>query len=549
MSDYSDAIKAPIRKITGRVEIELGGHDLLVFEGEDIFEISLLEEATGAGPSPLGFVTSNELTVSLNNADRWFTPSNPDRLFDVRPGLEIRAYLIIETAGGDVEVSLGTFYTGEWDTPSNSIEATTTCHDRLMQIINLDTPQIPVMTDTTVAGMFGRLFQGLGLEPAEFVVNASLTQPIKAGWFPRDTVGVSLQVLAEAGNCFVSVDRHNRITVQPNLRSGEPLATFTDQDMLFSVNNPQRINDIYTAIKMQYRVPYLKPANRNLVRADNLVIPDGGITLDRIDFHGDDVPVMQVDWVYLYGPEFTGEVWDLFVGEPDGTPSGTFKLYDGTDETGNIAHDATNTTIQGELEGIYGAGNAEVSGADRDFEIKFTVGVGRTDLSADFSNLVNLVGSSLLRRTQYSGQIESEVSFIWFGATDIILQVDNDSGYAEEVNLEVKGIGTGHHIGHNVITDAEAVTNYGHKELSLENYLIQSQAVARAYSELLINYVSDPLAMFEINYRGDPAIQVGDIIRVQSTQDKIPATDVMVRRIELNYDGGLTSKIRCRRAS
>ena len=541
---YKEAVKSPSRKWRVTVEVDFP-EGTYKFEEDEIVNFSLLREASGRGDNPLGFITSNEFVLALDNHDRRFSPFNTAKEYTIRPGLEVRPYLILELPGPDATIPLGTYWTSDWDTNSTSIEAITTCHDRLMDIISLDTPQIPPMIDTSVSEMFGRLFRALGLGIDEYIVSSSLTQPVKVGWFERDTVGNSLQKLAEAGNCFVSVDRQNRIIVQPNIRTSDPVAEYTDEDMIFSVNNPQQVLDIFTAIKMQYRVPYQKERSVNLVRADNILIPPGETTLDRVDFHSADIPVLEVTRVYIYGRDIAQETWDLYLGGADG---GTFTLGDGTTNTDPMAHNINNTGIQGELEDIFGAGEVVVTGAAGDFEIVFSLNVGESGLRASFTSLANAVNPYILRRRGYVGPVLSEVRSLSWGATDIILNIENETELTEEIDIQVEGIGTGHHIGHSVISDAEAVNNYGHKELALENHLIQAQQVAANYSEILLGYVSDPLAWFEISFRGDPILDVGDIITIESAADKVEPTDIMVKRITLEYDGGLTSTIRGRRA-
>jgi len=550
-AEYEIAVRAPSRKWSAKVEIDFP-EGTAKFDDDDIASISLLEEAHTTGQNPLGFITSNELTISLHNQDRRFTPANPAHDYDVRPGLEVRAYLVLKLPDtiypeSDAEIPLGTFWTDEWDTPSDSMEATVTCHDRLLQIINLDTPQIPVMVDTTIGQMFGRLFRALGLEPDEdYVVSPALTQKVKAGWWERDVVGNSLQVLAEAGNCFVTVNRDNQIVVLPNVKVNPEEDDEYTEDELFTINNPQRILDIYTAVKMQYRIPYLKEPGQ-LVRADNIFIPAGRVILDRIDFKPDDIPVMQIDWVHLYGRDQQTEIWDLSLG---GATGGNFKLGDSDLglETEALADIVDAGTIEIELRDVYGEDHGiKVTGEAGIFEFTFTFDQGRTFFYADFTNLTGATQPILLRRRVHIGPVQSRVEVISYGATDIILQISNEGEVDEEISIEIKGIGSGHHLGHGVVINGPAIIEYGHRELSCENHLIQSQALAKAYSEMLVEYLSDPLAKVEYDYRGDPLVTVGSIITVGSVIDKIPAGMITVHRAELRYDGGLDSSIVGRR--
>ena len=679
------------RQISARVEIDFPAPlGTVIFEDEDIISMTLLEEASGDSRSPLGFVTANQISLSLANTNRRFTPSNPDRVYNVRPGLEIRPYILIQ--GPAIEpyaYPLGTFWCDDWDTPSDSMEASTIGHDRLMEMLNKDTPQIPVMLDTTIREMFGRLFRSLNLEIDEYIINPRLSQPVKVGWFPRTTVGQSLQLLAEAGNCFVTVNRHNQISVQPNFgiylhrgedfsdtnigleatyigtpegnienafdesldssyypnsvecmveidfglneyrqlekitmwgaadtttardfrfegsidknlwipltentlipndtqqefifennnmfryyrlsvfsnylgnrtrihdvrlyeRVLEPPYLFTDEDMVNSINNPQRTTEIYTAAKVEYRIPFLKEASSELLRADKILIPStvetGALELDRIDFRPEDVPVRQIKHIFLFTAENVGEIQELSLQNVTG---GTFLLGNGTAWTGPIAYDASATVIQTALEGVYGDGNVEVSQAAIEvFNIEFPLSLGNSDLEADFSTLTDNEDAILVIVRPYKGLMTSQHINTSFGATDISLWIANEAT-AEQVDIQVTGIGTGYHSSHRIAIRQEAVDLYGYRELELANPLIQDQTVAEHYREDLLNFVSDPLATFFLDYRGHPGVLIGRPIRIMSTIDKVPEAIVVPRRIQLVYDGGLSSTIKARRA-
>jgi hypothetical protein len=492
---------------------------------------------------------SNNLTTTptstLYNSGEYYAYSDPEEFYEdqnepkiVRPGLEIRPYLTVTDGLGTTgEIPLGKFWCGEWDTPTNSLEAKTVAYDRLMNIITLDTPQIPVMTNTTIGQMFARLFRALEFEWNEYIISPALNQHVRVGWFPRDKVGQSLQLLAEAGNCYVSVNRDNQIVVMPNLKSGESIKTYTDKDNIFVINNPQRILDIYTAVKVVYRLPYLKDPDDALLRVDKIFIPANSTTvLDRIDFKADDIPIMQINWVYIYGNYNVPETQFL---DLDGATGGTFALDDGSNNwTVGIAFDASAETIKAELEALYGEGNVEVKGRNGEFTITFTLNIQDSGLIANFSTLVGAELPSLRITQPYKPPMKSKVIDISYGATDITLTIQNDGDEDEEINIQVKGIGTGYHDSHRVAKDQGLIDQYGHKELPQENPLVQDRLLAEEYSQLILSFVSDPMVNFEVSFRGDPSLEVGQIITIENEADEIEAVQIVPRRISLSYDRG-----------
>lgn len=106
-----------------------------VYEQEGIIDMKLLEqrEVSGLG-IPIGTVASNELTIKLDNQDRRFDAGNTQSpLFEVlRPNRRIKAYLGIENDIGDKEyVPLGVFWSNDWNAPENMAYVTTDARDRL----------------------------------------------------------------------------------------------------------------------------------------------------------------------------------------------------------------------------------------------------------------------------------------------------------------------------------------------------------------------------------------------------------------------------------
>ena len=510
---------------------------------------------------------------------------DPDQPLQTKPGLKMRPFVQITDADqAHDEVALGTFWCGEWDTPTNSLEARTTGYDRLMSILTVDTPQIPVMINTTIGQMFARLFRALGLDWTEYIISPALSQSIKVGWFPRDKVGQSLQLLAEAGNCYINVNRNNQIVVMPNTKAGQPSKLYTENDSIFSVNNPQKFLDIYTAVKVVYRLPYLKDPDNTLIRVDNIMIPPGTTTLDRIDFKPDDTPIMQVDWVYLYGDYNLPEIYNLYLGDSTG---GTFKLgkvvipeedfvqssvaeitfqgintvtgegegsYTPPEEdiiwSSSIAYDIDAESLQGILESLYGFSSINVSKHNEVFTITFPLNEGKNYLRSDFSGLTGETDPYLLVNQEYVPPMNSKIinGGISYGATDITLTIENSGNTTEYINIEVKGVGTGFHNSHRVALKEDLIAEYGHKELPLDNPLIQDRSLAQSYSEFILEYVSDPLNRFELDLRGDPTLEVGSIVAISSLVDEIDYTRIVAKTIRSTYIPGYRSNVSSRRA-
>lgn len=443
------AINADQRFIQPKIEVYFDGDNQppITFGEDDITGIYLLEEACAESDNPLGLVSANEITIGFDNSARIFTPTNQGSPYygkygKLRPNILIKVWLGIEISSNTFEyIPLGVFRTGDWTAPSSTVEAVVTCYDRLYEIGQKDAPMLPVVADTTIYAMFEMLFFALGLGTGDYIIDTSLNQKINLGWLPNSNVQDALQVLAVAGNCSVATDRYGRIIVRSNLTGGSPVAALTDNDQIINSENPQRYLDTYSAVKVSYKMPYIKEVE-SLLTVENLEIPPGETVLQDVEFTVG--PVVSIDQVRLLG--------------------------------------ATNSSITN----------------------------------------------------------------VKFGAWSITIQITN-TGASETVTLEVTGRAVDEIASTYTAQDSEAVAIFGQKELKIDNSLIQSLGVAKQYATALLKYISDPYALFDLEVRGNPALEIGDTVTIEDNINKIGTVNVTPFRFEIEYDGALRAKIGARR--
>jgi len=98
-------------------------------------------------------------------------------------------------------------------------------------------------------------------------------------------------------------------------------------------------------------------------------------------------------------------------------------------------------------------------------------------------------------------------------------------------------------VGSRVITetDGESVRRYGTKSLIIdENDLIQTPKIAELIAESAVDVLGEQLRNIEIDWRGDPTIELGDIVSIHSEKAAIVSQ-------ELEFDGTLKAKAKLRR--
>ena len=442
---YKAAIKADTRHIVPLVYIYFDGltQPPTMFVGDVVSDISLLEETSADSSNPLGSVSANELTVSLDNSLRYFTPTNTESPYygKLKPNTLIKPYLgVVLPDDSNEYVALGVFKSGDWSSPSSSLESSVTAYDKLYEIGELDVPMLAMADNVTIGQLFEILFVGIGMSTDDYYIDTALTQVVQLGYISKGKVKAALQYLSVAGFCSVYTDRYGVIQVKSNFMSGTPITTWTDNDQIINAENPQKYLDAYSVVRLSYKLP-TKKALSTVLSITSYVIPAGGTTITAAEFSSG--PIFYVEQVRLLGA------------------------------------------------------------------------------------------------------INSVVANIEYGAWSITIGINN-AGANETVDIEVIGKSIDFTAFNYSVEDTNAINMFGSKELQIDNNLIQSLNVATSYAQSLLAYVSDPLVNFEVELRGDPAIKVNDIVRIQDEADKIGTVDAVITRIELDFDGGLSANVKAR---
>lgn len=264
--------------------LHFGAVTTVLFEKDDVIDFKILEETSPETNSPIGNITSNELTLTLNNELRWFTPDNTDSPFYglIKPKIQINPYAGFETTTDSIEfVPLGVFKVLDWDSHSDSLDSSLVANDRMYDIINQDIPmKLPVKGATTLKDLFIYLFTSIGLTSSDYNIDSSISLNIGTAWIPQGKAGEVLQKLSEAGNCSVFADRFNTIRVKNNKQSGASIASITDNDQIVAINNPQRFLNVYSTVKVDYNSCYLSDPTQIALLSQTVLKPGVNVFKD-----------------------------------------------------------------------------------------------------------------------------------------------------------------------------------------------------------------------------------------------------------------------------
>ena len=101
--------------------------------------------------------------------------------------------------------------------------------------------------------------------------------------------------------------------------------------------------------------------------------------------------------------------------------------------------------------------------------------------------------------------------------------------------------------GHRIIgTSTTVVQNVNQNEgstLSIESDLIQSTTLAASYANIIASSLQDPLAMILASVRGNPAVELLDVVTVSNESGKFPSVNAIVISSKLTFDGGLSAEL------
>ena len=297
---YKTNVKASSRQWSGKVDIYFDGegNSPTTLTSTMISAIDFLEETFTEGDNPLGRVSSNEIVLILNNKDYDFTAAYTSSPYygKLVPNVKVVPYYGLMVSGSFEWISLGSYWTSDWDSPSQSVLSTVVCHDRLFKLGDKDVPLIPTQENLTRKVVFENFFRAIGLLASDSDVDATLTTEVEIVYYPEGKVRDVLTKLAQAFNCTVSMTRANKIKVSNNQTVGASVITFAESDMLKKVNMPQEFSNIYTDVDVVYSVHKVLPSEVVLKLTD-VPIPAAGVTLSNLRFSK--APIAMVSYVKI----------------------------------------------------------------------------------------------------------------------------------------------------------------------------------------------------------------------------------------------------------
>jgi hypothetical protein len=161
----------------------------------------------------------------------------------------------------DEWVPLGTFWSLDWDSPDDTLEATFTARDR-MELLRKSTFQTSqVLQNKSLYELAELVLQDAGLMPDEYIIDTALQNiVVPYSWFNPVSHREALRLIAEAGLAAAFQNRDGKIQIESFLISGdEPVLEITEDDYFPPLRAPSRQDQVANEITVDTQP--LRPAS------------------------------------------------------------------------------------------------------------------------------------------------------------------------------------------------------------------------------------------------------------------------------------------------
>ncbi len=150
----------------------------MVHMGNEVLNMELLEESEVNDASlPIGNISSNQLTFKVLNRDRLYDAGNTaSQLYNlVKPNRKVAAYIGTDGASGVEFISLGVFWTQDWDVPDSDIYAGSVALD-LLNLMDLQANYTPgLLTSQTLYQIIENACLDFGLQSSQYNIDSALS--------------------------------------------------------------------------------------------------------------------------------------------------------------------------------------------------------------------------------------------------------------------------------------------------------------------------------------------------------------------------------------
>lgn len=249
------------RYFDARLEIYFDGYEeepFVVTKEDFLISATVLEEAGAEALNPLGAVSANELSFTLANFDKQFTPTNRESIHygKIREGVPVK-FMIKPFSEDESEypewVPMGSFFVTSWTSVLDAGYASVVATDSMQDLLLSPFPDFYIQSNISYADFFSYILRMYGYANE---VDPDLDEILSIGFYDATDTTDLLQQLSEASMSSIITNRYSTIEVK-KLKRTDPVVTWTDADQIISANIEQSIIKTYNGVKLTYVLPWL----------------------------------------------------------------------------------------------------------------------------------------------------------------------------------------------------------------------------------------------------------------------------------------------------
>jgi len=253
-------------------------------EDGELFSIRVLEEREYEEPTiPQGNISSNEITVRLNNIDDLFSAGNfNSRLYGMLlNNRAIRAWLGCDLKSGIRKwFPLGTFYSRDWSTPEDVAWAEVRGLDMLDRLKRTEFSTSEVYTNVTLHDLAITVMADAGLTDADWDIDPTLDTAdytIPYAWFDRMSHREALRRIAAAALGQVYCNRDGKIVVEIYTAPAAMACDFHfDESNFFTIDHPLEWSQMVNYVQARADPRVASAEQEICVDTETFTVPGSG---------------------------------------------------------------------------------------------------------------------------------------------------------------------------------------------------------------------------------------------------------------------------------
>lgn len=496
-----------INRITMGVGLSFGNSDVQNFTYDDY--VSTISEE----------LPSEDISVSLfDKFDQFNVDDKNSYIGYLETGQEVKVSFGITLRDGSIEwLKHSTLYLSDWDSQKGYFNISAI--DKLSSLNDEYTKANRLYTRTAYDEAIS-IFEDAGLSESEYIIDDVMKDIVLYNPMPEATRRECLQLLANASRCIIRHNEQGQIVIKANFAN-----TMTSDEITVSSNtesewsNAENIVDGANVVYADMTNNFFKmDGSMYFLPEDGNHLNNGYVSAQISNYNGDfeTIPKISIDLPATYS--YRGISIEF-----GGNPAREITVYTYVD----------NTLIQTEYFYNDDQQTAVINTSFKEFNrmvIEFANAKPYNRVvvnKIEFGELSDYTLKRSFMMSEPHGFAEEKVKSVNVRVYQFAEDENGEPYDTENYEIVKRTIGI---VGKNIL---------------LENQLISTMEHAQLIASWLANHYSNNVT-YSVNYRGEPRLEAGDIIKMESTVLK--DLQVEIEQHNIQFDGGFSGSLTMRKA-